>query len=72
MPELPRCRSFSGEAAFGVCESKKEKVYGFKIHLTTSSGGVPLSFSIASANHHDVKLVWDLVDQKLEYQLDRR
>jgi len=57
-----RCRSFSGEAAFGVCESKKEKVYGFKIHLTTSAGGVPLSFSIAPANHHDVKLVWDLVD----------
>lgn len=57
-----RCRSFSGEAAFGVCESKKEKVYGFKIHLTTSAGGIPLSFSIAPANHHDVKLVWDLVD----------
>ncbi|MDI6735561.1 MAG: transposase [bacterium] len=23
---------------------------------------MPLSFSIASANHHDVKLVWDVVD----------
>ena len=35
---------------------------GCKIHLTTSREGVPLSFSIAGANHHDVKLVWDLVD----------
>ncbi|MFH0774068.1 MAG: hypothetical protein V2A53_01040 [bacterium] len=28
-----RCRSICGEAAFGVCESKKEKVYGFKMIL---------------------------------------
>lgn len=57
-----RCRSFGGEAAFGVCESKHEKIYGFKTHMTISEEGVPLSFSIASANHHDVTLVWDLVD----------
>lgn len=57
-----RCQSFAGEAGFGVCESKKEKIYGFKIHLTVSEGGLPLSFSIASANHHDVGVVWDLVD----------
>jgi len=53
---------FAGEADFGVCESKEEKFYGFKLHFLCSLEGVPTDFTIASANHHDVKLVWDLVD----------
>ena len=53
---------FVGEADFGVCESKEEKFYGFKLHFLLSLEGVPTDFTVASANHHDVKLVWDLVD----------
>jgi len=53
---------FAGEADFGVCQSKKEKFYRFKLHFLCSLKGVPTDFTIASANHHDVKLVWDLVD----------
>lgn len=53
---------FTGRADFGVCESKEEKLYGFKFHFLISLEGVPTDFTLASANHHDIRLVWDLVD----------
>ena len=52
---------FAGEADFGACESKEEKLYGFKFHFLYSLG-IPTDFTIAPAKYHDVKLVWDLVD----------
>lgn len=58
----PRCKVFKGEASFGVCESKDEKIYGFKLHLLTTIDGVITNFVLAKASPHDVSLVWDLTD----------
>lgn len=63
-----RCTLFAGEQGimksdlFGVCESKKEKVFGFKLHLLVTSGGIPLSFVIAPARYHDISLVREVLD----------
>ncbi len=51
-----RVEVFAEEANFGVCESKEEKHYGFKLH----PGSVPIDFTIASASHYDIKFLWNL------------
>ncbi len=63
-----RCKLFAGsgnivkEDLFGVCESKDEKVFGFKLHLLVTIDGIPVSFVLAPACHHDVTLVKDVLD----------
>jgi hypothetical protein len=46
------CRKglFAGQAAFGRCVSKTEWVYGFKVALSVSPGGVITDFGLAEAN----------------------
>lgn len=63
-----RCKLFAGEAGimkddlFGVCESKDEKIFGFKLHLLVTIDGIPISFVLAPAGPHDVTLVKDVLD----------
>lgn len=63
-----RCKLFAGSAdimkndLFGVCESKEEKVFGFKLHLLITVDGIPVTFVLAPACHHDVTLVKDVLD----------
>src|SRR5262245_45160528 len=40
-------------AAFGVVPSKKQTIYGYKLHLLVTFGGVILDFHLAGANEPD-------------------
>lgn len=61
-----RCRFFLGEVdkdmMFGVCESKEEKIYGFKLHLLITVEGIIVNFTIAPAAPHDLTLVSEVLE----------
>jgi IS5 family transposase len=65
-----RCRLFLGEgeaaiekdSLFGVAESKKEKIYGFKLHLLVTIDGIVVNFVLAPARHHDVNLATEVME----------
>jgi hypothetical protein len=54
-----------GEADFGRVPSKKQRVYGFKLHLLISHSGLILDFALAPANHHDGALTAQLLADKV-------
>ncbi len=41
------------KANYGVVPSKKQAIYGFKLHLLISQWGLLLDFTLAPAHHHD-------------------
>jgi hypothetical protein len=53
-----------GEADFGRVPSKKQRVYGFKLHLLISHSGLILDFALAPANHSDGTLAAQLLEDK--------
>ncbi len=53
-----------GEADFGRVPSKKQAIYGFKLHLLVSHSGLILDFTLAAANHNDGKLTAQLLADK--------
>lgn len=53
-----------GEANFGRVPSKKQHLYGFKLHLLISHSGLILDFTLAPANHNDGKLTAQLLTDK--------
>ncbi len=53
-----------GEADFGRVPSKKQRVYGFKLHLVISHCGLILDFALAPASHHDGALTAQLLADK--------
>jgi hypothetical protein len=61
-----RCRFFLGEVdkgmMFGVCESKDEKIYGFKLHLLITVEGIIVNFIIAPAAPHDLTLLSEVLE----------
>lgn len=46
---------------YGHCASKKQDVYGFKLHMMTSTQGVPMHYVLAPARHHDVAIAPELL-----------
>ncbi len=48
-------------AAFGKVPSKKETIYGFKLHLLSTLGGVILDSELAPANAHDLDVGYELL-----------
>ncbi len=61
-----RGRLFLGQvdkdALFGVCASKKEKIYGFRLHLQVTIDGIPINFVLAPACHHDVAVLPEVME----------
>jgi hypothetical protein len=53
---------FVGKAAYGVCNSKSMKYFGFKLHTVVSLTGVVMSFLLTPANRHDNQPVIELLD----------
>lgn len=47
---------------YGHCASKKEDVYGFKLHLMTSTQAIPTHYVLAAASHHDVNIAPELLE----------
>ena len=49
-----RCRKVRGRAFCGYCAAKKEKFFGWRLHLICTPSGVPVSFEMLPAGFHDV------------------
>jgi len=49
-----RCRKVRGLAYCGYCAAKKEKFFGWRLHLICTLEGVPVSFAILPAGFHDL------------------
>jgi len=58
------CKSFRGNGAnYGVCPSKKETYYGYKVHALCAKNGFITDFTITPASVDDRTVVWELVEQ---------
>jgi hypothetical protein len=55
-----RCRKVRGRVFCGYCAAKKEKFFGWRLHLICSPAGLPVSFSILPASLHDLTAVHEL------------
>lgn len=53
-----------GEAAYGRVASKKQTIYGFKLHLLVSASGLILDFALVAANEADGTLAEQLLIDK--------
>lgn len=56
-----RCHGFP-EANYGYCAAKKEKYYGFKLHLLTTVNGIPTDYDLTPASIPDGKMTEEMVD----------
>ena len=54
------CSSFKGIADYGVCASKKETYFGFKVHAMTTPEGFITNYEITPANIDDRLAIRDL------------
>lgn len=50
-------------AAFGKVPSKKQTIYGYKLHLLVTLGGVILDFALAPANASDLTVGCEVLEQ---------
>ena len=53
-----------GKANFGRVPSKKQRLYGFKLHLLIAHSGLILDFALVPANQSDGKLAPQLLEEK--------
>jgi hypothetical protein len=55
-----RCRKVRGKAYCGYCAAKKEKFFGWRLHLICTSDGIPVAFELLPAAHHDLTPIHEL------------
>lgn len=55
-----RCRKVRGAAYRGYCAAKREKVFGWRLHLVCTLAGVPVAFDLLPASLHDLTPIHDL------------
>jgi len=55
-----RCRKVRGLNYCGYCAAKKEKFFGFRLHLICNEAGAPVSYELLAARFHDLTPVHDL------------
>ena len=55
-----RCRTVRGRAYCGACPAKREKVYGWRLHLVCSLAGIPVAFDLLPAGLHDLTPIDEL------------
>lgn len=60
MAELIFQKLFKGIATYGYCASKKEKYFGFKVHVITDIDGNPYDYVLTKANVDDREAVFEL------------
>jgi Transposase DDE domain len=56
-----RNRKVRGRDYCGYCAAKREKFFGFRLHLVCTPAGVPISFAIVAGGYHDLTLVHELI-----------
>ena len=55
-----RCRKVRGRAYCGYCAAKRERFFGWRLHLVCTPAGVPVAFSLLPAALHDLTPVYEL------------
>lgn len=55
-----RCRKVRGRDYCGYCAAKKEKFFGWRLHLVCTPAGVPVSFTVIPGGYHDLTPVHEL------------
>ncbi|MCA1606203.1 MAG: IS982 family transposase [Acidobacteria bacterium] len=55
-----RCRKVRGLDYCGYCSAKKEKFFGYRLHLICNETGAPVSYELLAARFHDLTPVHDL------------
>jgi hypothetical protein len=58
-----RCRKVRGAEYCGYCAAKKEKFFGWRLHLVISAAGIPVSFDLLPAAYHDLTPVHELMER---------
>jgi IS5 family transposase len=65
VPSSPNTRTWrAAGAAFGKVCSKKQTIFGYKLHLLVTRGGVILDFVLAPANEHDLTVGAELLAEQ--------
>jgi Transposase DDE domain len=55
-----RCRKVRGAEYCGYCAAKREKVFGWRLHLVCTLAGVPVAFDLLPASLHDLTPMHEL------------
>ena len=55
-----RCGKVRGIDYCGYCAAKKEKFFGYRLHLVCTIEGIPVAFTILPASYHDLTPVHEL------------
>jgi hypothetical protein len=55
-----RCRKVRGRDYCGYCPAKREKFFGWRLHLVCTPGGIPVAFTIIPGGYHDLTPVHEL------------
>jgi Transposase DDE domain len=55
-----RCRKVRGREYCGDCAAKREKFFGWRLHLVCTPAGVPVAFDLLPAGLHDLTPVHEL------------
>ncbi len=58
-----RCRKVRGAEYCGYCAAKKEKFFGWRLHLIVTPTGIPVSFDLLPASLHDLTPVHELIER---------
>jgi len=51
---IPRCRIVKSEDFRGYIKSKRRYFYGVKVHILTTSGGIPVEYAFLPGSSHDI------------------
>jgi len=55
-----RCKKVRGKAYCGYCAAKREKFFGWRLHLVCTPEGVPVAFDWLPASEHDLTPIHEL------------
>jgi hypothetical protein len=55
-----RCRKVRGRDFCGVCHAKREKFFGWRLHLICTTDGVPVAFDLVPGGLHDLTPIHEL------------
>ena len=56
-----RCKKVRGKAFCGYCAAKKEKFFGWRLHLICTPQGIPVSFDLLPAAQQDLTPIHELM-----------
>lgn len=58
-----RCRKVRGGEYCGYCAAKREKFFGWRLHLVVTAQGIPVSFDLVPAAYHDLTPIHELMER---------